>query len=235
MCIIVYNVGGFHLVINNKLIKHYLKNVLFINGTAYAGKSTMVKMLAEKYDLLHCGENYNCVPEGIFSPEEYPNIFYTKLMKNWQEFVNRTPDDYNRWVVECSKEYEEFEITYLIHMSQYKKTIVDTNISLETLKEIADYNQVVIMLSPQSMSVDNFFARDDSEKKFLKEQIMKTNDPEKTMNNFLECMAKINSQENYEKWANSGFLTIVRNDTIKDTKFETLEIIEKHFGLKKGI
>ena len=91
------------------------------------------------------------------------------------------------------------------------------------------------MLSSQSMSVDNFFDRDDSDKKFLKEQIMKANDPEKTMNNFLESMARINSQENYDKWVNSGFFTIVRNDIIKDTKLETLEIIEKHFGLKKGI
>ena len=30
--------------INNALIKHYLKKVMFINGSAYAGKSTMVKM-----------------------------------------------------------------------------------------------------------------------------------------------------------------------------------------------
>ena len=31
--------------INNKY-----KNVYFINGTAYAGKSTMTKLLAEKYN-----------------------------------------------------------------------------------------------------------------------------------------------------------------------------------------
>lgn len=34
-------------------------NVYFINGTAYAGKSTMVKLLAEKYDGIACGENYH--------------------------------------------------------------------------------------------------------------------------------------------------------------------------------
>ena len=33
----------------NNIIKNLLKNVYFINGTAYAGKSTMVKMLAEKH------------------------------------------------------------------------------------------------------------------------------------------------------------------------------------------
>ncbi len=32
--------------IKSNLLKNLFKNVYFINGTAYAGKSTMVKMLA---------------------------------------------------------------------------------------------------------------------------------------------------------------------------------------------
>ena len=44
--------------IENNIIRHYLRNAYFITGTAYAGKSTMVKMLAEKYDMIFCGENY---------------------------------------------------------------------------------------------------------------------------------------------------------------------------------
>ena len=221
------------MIINNRLIKHYLQNVLFINGTAYSGKSTMVKMLAEKHGLLHCGENYNCVPDGIVNPEKYPNMCYTKTMKDWQEFVNRTPDEYNNWIIECAKEYEEFEIAYLMHMSKSQRVIVDTNISVETLHEIADYRQVAIMLSPQSMSVEHFFDRNDPDKKFIKEQIMKSDNPEKTMENYLAGIAKINSQENYDKFANSGFFTIVRKDTVNDRRWETLEILEKHFGLNE--
>ena len=34
--------------IENNILKYYLRDVYFITGTAYAGKSTMVKMLAEK-------------------------------------------------------------------------------------------------------------------------------------------------------------------------------------------
>ncbi len=50
--------------IKNNVIKNYLSNVYFINGTAYAGKSTMCKLLSNKYDLIHCKENYNS--ERIF-------------------------------------------------------------------------------------------------------------------------------------------------------------------------
>jgi len=64
---------------------------MFINGTAYAGKSTMVKMLADKYGLICCGENYGCIPEGIVTPETYPNLSYFQTLKDWQEFVNRAP------------------------------------------------------------------------------------------------------------------------------------------------
>ena len=38
--------------ISDNLIRHYLRNVYFINGHSYAGKSTMVRMLAERYGKL---------------------------------------------------------------------------------------------------------------------------------------------------------------------------------------
>ena len=39
-------------------LKKQFKNVYFIIGTAYAGKSTMIKMLSEHYDGIMCEENY---------------------------------------------------------------------------------------------------------------------------------------------------------------------------------
>jgi len=217
--------------ISNRLLRHYLKNVLFINGTAYAGKSTMAKMLADTYGLVHCGENYDCVPEGIATPETHPNLCYFQTMKDWQEFIHRTPEQYNNWIQGCARELIEFEIMHLMRVSQSKKVIADTNIPLVVLREIAGYHQIAVMLAPNSMSVGHFFDRDDPDKVFLKEQIMKADDPEKAMENFLACMAHVNSQDNYDRWANSGFYTIVREDAMTDTRAETLAILAKHFGL----
>ena len=216
--------------IDNAIIKHYLKNVMFINGTAYAGKSTMVKMLADKYNLVHCGENYDCVPNEIRTPDKFPNLCYFQTMKDWQEFISRTPKQYNDWIQGTELELVAFEITHLIRISHSKKVIVDTNIPVDILREIADYNQVAIMLSPLSMSVDHFFDREDEDKKFLKEQIMKSKNPEKTMKNFLACMTEVN-QQYHNRFSNSGFFTLERKDTIADTRLETLEILARHFGL----
>ena len=44
-------------------------NAYFITGTAYAGKSTMVKLLAEKYNGILCEENYH---DQLFELDTYP-------------------------------------------------------------------------------------------------------------------------------------------------------------------
>lgn len=217
--------------INNIIIKHYLRNVYFINGTAYAGKSTAAAMLAEKYGLILCGENYHDeITSKLAKPDQYPNLCYFKTMKDWQEFLNRTPEEYEKWIYESTREVVEFEIAELIHISKSQKVIVDTNIPVDILKQIADFTQVAIMLSPQSMSVDRFFDRNDPDKQFLLSQIQKSENPEKTMKNFRECIAQINSKKHYEEFKNSGFFTIIRENDQIDTRAQTLDVLAKHFG-----
>ena len=51
------------------------------------------------------------------------------------------------------------------------------------------------------------------------------------MENFKEGIARINSRERYEQYADSGFLTIVREDNGIDTREAVCEKLAKHFGL----
>ncbi|MDE5605168.1 MAG: hypothetical protein K2I73_06250 [Eubacterium sp.] len=218
--------------IQNNVLKHYLRNCYFINGTAFAGKSTMCKMLAEKYDMIHCEENYNMdTILSVVNQEQQPNLNYFNSKIDWQEYVNRTPDEYEKWYNGVSKEVTDFEIAELIKLSADKKVIVDTNIPCDVLKEISDYNHVAIMLSPQSMAVEEFFNRADEEKQLLLSEIAKSENSEKTLQNFKDCIARINSQKYYDMFADSGFFTVVRDNTETDTRAEMLEIISKHFGL----
>ena len=192
----------------------------------------MCAMLAEQYNLLLCGENY-CTDKflGVATPENQPHMTYFKTHNNWQQFLNRTPETYAAWIEGNSRELADFEIAELIALSSAQRVIVDTNIPIDILKDIADYHQVAIMLSPQAISIDSFFDRQDPEKQFLLSQIQKADNPERTMENFKMCLARINSQEAYNNWANSGFFTVVRKDTITDTRKETMEKLAAHFGL----
>ena len=226
--------GNDKMKIENNILKHYLKNVYFITGTAYAGKSTAVKMLAERYGMVMCGENYHmAVSESVATPETHPDLCYNKMLTDWREFVTRTPEEYERWIYAVGREAAEFEVAELISLSRCgEKIIVDTNIPLDVIKEIADYDHVAVMLSPQSMSVECFFDRDDPDKQFLLSVIDSCDDPEAVMQNYRAGLARINSREHYDEYANSGFFTVVREDNGMDTREEVCERIARHFGLK---
>ena len=217
--------------IENNILKHYLKNVYFITGTAYAGKSTMVKMLAERYGMICCGENYHMeASEIVATPETHPDLCYTRNLTDWRDFVTRAPEEYERWMYAVGREAAEFEVAHLIAISQNQKVVADTNIPLEVLKEISDYHRVAVMLSPQSMSVERFFDRADPEKRFLLGVIDSCDDSEAVMANYRRGLARINSKEHYEAYANSGFFTVVREDNGVDTREAVCDRLAKHFG-----
>lgn len=215
----------------NNIIKSMFQNVYSITGTAYAGKSTAVKLLAEKFDGICCGENYHDIFMKHINKEHQPNLSYFDTMKDWQEFISRTPDEYAAWIDGCSKEAESLEIIRLFQLvAEDKKIFVDTNISLETLREISDYQHIAVMLCPQSMSVERFFDRSDPEKRFILDQLNQAENPEKAMENYRKCLEKINSKEIYKRYSDSGFYTIVRDDN--STIENTLQKMIEHFGLK---
>ncbi|MBE6539507.1 MAG: hypothetical protein E7674_02065 [Ruminococcaceae bacterium] len=222
------------ITINDNLIKHYLQNVYFINGHSYAGKSTMVKMLSERYDMIHCGENYHDVfPREKLSRWDQPGLCYFETMSGWEEWLNMTPEQHYNWMQAVSEECAEIEILELIKLSATgKKIIVDTNISPEILRKISDYDHVAIMLcDPPDISHTRFFDREDPEKKFMYEQIQKCKDPEATLANFNSWV--LYHPENETDWNNTGFYTVTRSDFETDTREETLQKLINHFGLEK--
>ncbi|MBP1581763.1 MAG: hypothetical protein J6A26_05150 [Oscillospiraceae bacterium] len=218
--------------IENNILKHYLKNVYFITGTAYAGKSTTVKMLAERYDMVFCGENYHStVSDLVATAEAQPDIYFLNSLVDWKKFVTRSPEEYERWIYGTAREAAEFEVAELLSLGRERKVIVDTNIPIELLKEISDYDHVAVMLSPQSMSVERFFDRSDPEKQFLLQVIESCENPESVMENYRQGLARINGKEHYDEYANSGFFTVVRQEQNNDTREEVCNTIAKHFGL----
>ena len=114
-------------------------NVYFVNRTAYAGKSTLVKGLAEKYGGIACEENYHDSLLEELDPAEFPCLTYTRDLQDWHDFVRRTPDEYEAWIKGVTKECEILELQILEKLCKEGRPVfVDTNISVETLREISD-------------------------------------------------------------------------------------------------
>lgn len=212
--------------------KEFMKysNVYYITGTAYAGKSTMVRLLAEKYDGILCEENYHVrfFPE----PDEkaFPCLNYTRKLEDWHDFIRRSPEEYEAWIDGVSKECEVLELKILEELAgQERPVFVDTNISLETLKKISDTDHVLVMLADPEISVCRFFERPDREKQFLYQLIMEEPDPEKALENYRQGLMRINSRERYDSFLNCGFKVLLRDEDRSEE--ETLALVEKAFGL----
>ena len=190
----------------------------------------MVKLLAEKYDGICCGENYHDALMHLIDPEHQPALSYFETMSGWQEFISRRPEEYDAWFMQTSLEAAQLELLKLIELAASgKKIFVDTNISVDVLREISDYHHVAIMLSPQGMSVDHFFDRPDAEKQFLYQKLLEAPDPDAAIANFRKCLEKINSTEHYREFAESGFYTHIRDEN--STIEHTLNELEQHFRL----
>ena len=86
------------------------------------------------------------------------------------------------------------------------------------------------MLADPNISVNRFFERPDREKQFLYKLLITEENPQKALDNFKECLKRINNEESYNKFLNSGFNVIKRDDT--RTIEETFMMVESVFGLK---
>lgn len=209
-----------------------MNDIYYIIGCSYAGKSTMVRSLAEKFDAIECGENYqDFMLEGL-DKDEFPNLCYTRDLQDWKQFIRRTPEEYAAWIEGAKKECEILELRILEDLKkQGRRIFVDTNISVETLKKISDKDHVLIMLTDRETSINRFFERPDKEKQFIYRLLMEEPDPEAALARYRRTLELIHSKESYDRLLDSGFNILYRDEsrTIEQTRDL---IAEKYFKLQ---
>ena len=205
-------------------------NAYFIIGNAYAGKSTMIKLLAEKHGGILCGENWHDDWPSPLDPGEFPGLTYARDLEDWHDFIRRTPEEYLRWIDRVQKECEILELRMLPALcARGQHVFVDTNISPETLRRVASPGHVLVMLADPEVSVRRFFERPDAEKQFLYRLILDEPDPAAAMENYRRGLMLINSRERYDALLDSGFSVLKRDDS--RSAEETLALVEEAFGL----
>ena len=132
--------------------KEFMKysNVYYITGTAYAGKSTMVRLLAEKYGGILCEENYH---DRFFpEPDEkaFPCLNYTRKLEDWHDFIRRSPEEYEAWIDGVSKECEVLELKIL---EEENASLVAQKTKLEDPNYIETYARGEYMFSKDDEKV----------------------------------------------------------------------------------
>lgn len=217
--------------ISDNIIKESLKNVYFLAGGAYGGKTTMAKLIEKKHGFIRYREgdlydNHAAIADEKYQPTIYANQF---RYKDWHSYFAAQPSEYSKILDASSAEDAEFAVADLIKLSaKYtdKRIIADVSIPPSMLLAISDYSRVVLLFAPEEMTRKHYFDRDD--KQDVYNLIKSFPDGDEVMRNVIEAL-HYKSEEHRREYFESGFLCIERRDD--DTIERTLELIERHFGL----
>lgn len=214
--------------IANNIIKEHLKNVYFLCGGAYGGKTTMAKLLEEKHGFIRYRQGDHSDEYVKLATKEYQPVMSVDRGADWHAYFSQPPRQYADWMQEELKEEAEFTIADLLNLPRDKKVIVDGIIPLDLLKEISDYDHVFLLFAPDKMKREHYFDRPDKDE--IYQFILSFPDGKELLNNVIEAL-NIDNVSERQKYIDSGF--IYKERAYDDTIEGTLVMIEKHFGLTK--
>ena len=83
------------MLIADNILKHNLKNVFFLVGSACGGKTTMAREIAKKYGFTYIDENWQREKWNteIIDPQYQPNASNRKKI-DWEEYFSRTVEEF---------------------------------------------------------------------------------------------------------------------------------------------
>lgn len=212
--------------IANNIIKDHLKNVYFLCGGAYGGKTTMAKLIEEKHGFIRYRQGDHSDEYALIATNEDQPIMSMDRAADWHGFFAQPPRQYSDWMQAELREKAQFTIADLMNIPSNKKVIVDGCIPVDILKEISDYDHVFLLFSPDEMKRAHYFDRADKDE--IYQFILSFPDGNELFGNVIEAL-NIDNEAERQRFVNSGFA--YKERTNSDTIEETLELIEKHFGL----
>lgn len=215
--------------ISDNILKEQLKNVYFLSGGAYGGKTTMAKLIEKKYGLFRFRQGDHSAEYAARSdPKLQPtlNYYYLERSKDWHGYFSRPHKQYYQLLEDGLNEEAEFAIIDLIKLSENRKVIADVGISPEILKRVSEPSRVILLFAPEYMTRKYYFDRED--KQDLYHFIKSFPDGNELMQNVVEGM-HYGAEAKRRAYYDSGFYCIERRED--DTIERTLKKIEEHFGL----
>ena len=213
------------MIIQDNIIKEYLKNVYFICGNACGGKTTLTKMLAEKHGfyLYDMDENYHR-HRRMAEPAYQPNMCYH--LQDFHTQYTRPTARQALWNIDTLAESTHMALMDLVALSQDKKVVADVSFSPVYTDKTVDYNHFVFLSVDKSEIRKSYFNRPEKQGfyNYVKEQEL----ADTYFENIFRNLELTNRLENrlIEK---SGLYILKRERA--DSREDILAKVEKHFGL----
>ena len=212
--------------IANNIIRAHLRNVYFLSGGAYGGKTTMAKLLEERHGFIRYRQGDHAdAYAALATPGEQP-VMCTDRSADWHGYFAQPPRQYADWMRAELREEAEFTVADLLRFPEDARVIVDGIIPLDILRDISDYDHVFLLFAPDEMKRKHYFDRADKDEVYR--FILSFPDGRELRDNVIEAL-NIDNESEREAFIGSGFRYLERTEG--DTLERTLRTIETHFGL----
>ena len=216
------------MIIQDNVLKEYLKNVYFITGTPCGGKTTVSRALAKRcglavYDI---DERFD-LHQKASDPAIQPAM--NKRFANADEFFGRTVEEYEQWLTDNTREQLDFVLLDLIRLSQDRAVLCDCHLTVEEAGRLTDPERIVFLIKDPGQLVDDYCNRPDHQgfSRFLHS----ATDVEKAKATCNETLKRLN-EKRIAAIRDSGYFWLER--TAESTVAETVNAVARHFGLMKA-
>lgn len=213
------------MIFQDNVIKEYLKNVYFITGTPCGGKTTISRELAKRHNLLVYDideqfANHKKISNAAFQPS------MNKAFKNADEFFGRTVEEYQKWLIDNTREQLDFVFLDLICLSRNEIVLCDCHMTMEEAEKYTEVSRIVFLIKEPSNLVEEYCNRPDHQG--FKNFIHSASDVEKAKAVCNATLKNLN-EKSCNNIKNSSYLWIERSES--STVDETVRKVERHFGL----
>ena len=207
----------------DNIIRHYLRDVYFISGSACGGKSTIAKYLSAKYGitLYNWDEKYT-EHKKISDAAHQP--FMNKNYGSWEEYFSRPPDEYAEAIRRSINEQVEIAVVELISMATKGGIVVDGIFPCHVLKRISGSGRVIFLMADMEAVRSDYFSRSDNED--MLECLNGLQNPQQAIENVFLSIEHSLSRD-FDEVRASGFRWIMRDQ--KPDWDGIRQMVERHF------
>ena len=217
------------MIIQDNVIREYLKNVYFITETHCSGKTTISRELAKRHNLfVYDIDKQFANHQKISNPAFQPSM--NKVFKDADAFLDvlYTVEEYKKWLIDNTREQLDFVLLDLIRLSQNQIVLCDCHLTLEEANQLTEASRIVFLIREPSNLADDYCNRSDHQG--FRDFINSASDIEKAKAICNAALKGLNGKE-CNDIKDSGYYWIER--TSKSTVNETVEKVEQHFGFVK--
>lgn len=211
------------MIVQDNVLKEYLKNVYFIAGTPCGGKTTVSRALAKKHGVaVYDVDEQFPAHQKIADPSFQPAM--TRYFQNADEFFGRSVEEYGKWLIDNSREQFDFALLDLIRLSQNQTVLCDCNLTMDEADRLTDPSRVVFLIRDPANLVDEYCNRPDHQD--FSDFIHSSTDVERAKLTCNATLRNINIKW-YHKIKNSSYFWLERDPG--STAEEAVHQVEQHF------